>query len=322
MGRDIRREREPRFRGSETAIREGGIYRMLREKRGGGGRRLPRAAIRCAAVLAVSTLVATSCMHAPTYTPVRDRAQRVAELVEEISSIQAGIETLKGVGRITFEQKNRSNSSSFTLRYRAPDRLRIDLFGPLGLPTLIVAMAGEEASVALPQLKYKWTVDLLQTSIPMAKEMAWTVVRDALLGGTHMPPPELFGETELVESGDTYVMRWSEGAHQYEATIDKRSRTLEKLEVFDVEGRLEQRYRYRSYREMDGVMRPSVIALDVPRDDASVVVSYDSLRINLELKDEDVTLPEGLEEQSLPPEFEGPGLGEEFFEGEGVWEPE
>ena len=274
------------------------------------------------AVLLASLFLTTSCTRAPTYQPVRDQAEIVAELAEEIAAAEHTVQTLKGVGRVTFEQRGRSNSSSFTLRYRAPDRLRIDLFGPLGIPTLLVAITGDEAAVALPEARVQWIVDLAQTSIPMAKEIAWTVVRDALLGGAHMPPPELFGETELGESDGTYMMRWQEGRHQYAASIDKSTRTLTRLEVFDADGRLEQRYRYRRYREVGGFMRPSVIALDVPREGASVVVTYDSLRMNLDIGEEELELPAGLERQELPPEFEGPGLGEELFEGQDLYEPE
>ena len=212
---------------------------------------------------------------------MRDHPMSTGELLARVHERTESIRTIQGDGLITVESPEGSLNTSFDLRLKKPDSLRLDLRGPFGVRggTLLLERSRF--------LFYNAVNNTVQTGSPDSGTLR-KITRlplafdDALRVFSGDFPAVLTTDSlEQVSERDGHMFlsyRTTSGTTSYE--IDEESSIVTGYHVRDPQGNETLSATSSRIRSIDTLRMPKLLRILFPQDRRSVTIAYDDLHIN------------------------------------------
>jgi outer membrane lipoprotein-sorting protein len=212
---------------------------------------------------------------------IRDHPLNASELILHVQERAESIRTLQGEGLITIESPEGSLNSSFELRLKKPDSLRLDLRGPFGVRggTLLLDRSRF--------LYYNATNNTVLTGSPDSGTLR-KIVRlpmefdDALrvFSGDFSTSYAADSLTHIAEHDGSVLLEYKTptGSRTYE--IDEESYIITGYYVSDLRGNELLTATSSRIHSFDALRMPKLLRILFPRDQRSLTIAYDDLQIN------------------------------------------
>ncbi len=218
---------------------------------------------------------------APPVIPLAERPSRDM-MLERLESSRTAFNSLKGLGKYHFSQRERSFSATQVLFVQKPDLLRIETLGLFGSPALMLATNGVQLTVLLPGegKAYQGEVDsgMLQRfmQLPLREEDIVSIL-------LQQPLLTAWDEDDIrydPDGNSTLILKSSYGVRQ-EILFDLDFNIL-RFDYYLADG-LQMRL---TYGDFDAKTRfPHLLQLELPLDELELSFAFSDVELNLVLPD-------------------------------------
>jgi outer membrane lipoprotein-sorting protein len=230
-------------------------------------------------LLLVLAVVGWGC--AGTTPAIRDHPLSAPELLSHVRQRADAIRTMEGDGLITVESPEGSLNTSFELRLKKPDSLRLDLRGPFGL---------RGGTLLLDRSRFLYYNAMNNTVVTGSPDSGTLrkIVRlpiefdDALRVFSGDFPPSLTADSlqRITEHDGRALLeyRTPTGSRSYE--IDEESFVITGYRVSDLQGNETVTATSSRIRLVDTLRMPKLLRILFPQGRRSLTIAYDDIRIN------------------------------------------
>ncbi len=222
---------------------------------------------------------------APTKTVIRDRSLGAAEVVRRVQERDQRIRTVKGDGNITVESPEASGSGSFRADVRKPDSLKLELSGPFGIHVGTLLLSREQF------MFYNWRENIATIGKPDGStlqsmfrlKLRFDEILNAFTGEFLSPRSSDTLETFGVEEG-LYLLRYrsADGVHEYR--IDGDAFVVTSYRLLDSLGKPSLIALASRFDEVNDIAIPKLLRIVLPKERRSLTVAYGDLRLNEEVE--------------------------------------
>ncbi len=228
-------------------------------------------------------IVVNAC--APTKTIVRDRSLNAAEVVRLVEERDRRIRTLKGDGNITVESPEQSGSGSFRADVRKPDSLKLELSGPFGIHVGTLLLSREQF------MFYNWRENVATIGRPdgsMLQSMFRLRLRfDEILRaftGDFLSARSSDTLEKFSIEHDLYLLRYrnAEGIHEYR--VDRDLFVVTSYRLLDSLGKPSLIALASRFDEVDNLTIPKLLRVVLPKERRSLTVAYGDVTLNGEVE--------------------------------------
>lgn len=246
--------------------------------------------------LAILLLAFVGCVRGPRVAPSIKR--RKEDLLQGISRSHERLESLRGRGRIAVSTGRRTYSGNFSLRYKNPRRLRIDIYGPFGIQFLSVSVFGDSVLALLPNANLAF---ISHSSTPGVGGFGDIVTADQLkelLTATVSLPEDPGAEEIKCKFEDKLAtVTFSKSGYTNMLTVNPRTNALLEREIYDSAGKILLRCYYRRFKLLKGRSRPHVVKIHEEQSGNRLEMVYEKQSLNTAIEDSEfhLNIPEDAE---------------------------
>lgn len=245
-------------------------------------------------------LLAVACGVIPTAPLVRppDRADEAGQLLARLAAEETGLTTVRGLATVLYSGPNGSGSVLQAIVLAPPDRARLETLSPVGTTALVLTIRGDDLRVHSP-LRNEYgegraTQETLArlTRVPLPPE---PLLR--LLAG--LPPLPLHpGDPRVQVRADGGALRLDsvEGAFWQRLWTQPDRASIDHGELGEAAGPL-LRFQFADRQGVNGTSFPFEIRL-VATAGPSLIIRYQTLRINLPVEADLFALPRPTDERT------------------------
>ncbi|MFO8073051.1 MAG: DUF4292 domain-containing protein [Polyangia bacterium] len=217
------------------------------------------------------------------------------DLLADFEDLRCAVRSLRAAGRFDHFDESRRVQGEALVFAELPDRLRVDLLSPFGSTLSVLTV--DRGEFALSDYRehrfYAGPADPCNIARLIQVPLSPEDVTRALVGHT----PLIEGDAEVRwDPEGRYRVTISDGQKEQVLWIDPDRRTLalrrsrlkdERGTIFDL--------RFDRWREVDGAAIPHEIEVEMPREEARLLLRYDAGGVEI-----NVDLPAGAWRQELP----------------------
>jgi outer membrane lipoprotein-sorting protein len=241
-----------------------------------------------AACLVVATcILGTACAPRATVRPVPDPEAVIALLRRQ----NPKLESLRGTGRLRVSRGERRFGAFVSLLYQRPDRMRIDLTGPLGMQLGAVAVDGDSVWVSVPITGqfYQGTLDEIVSSELGLMTDEVIILGEAFSGSVPLPDLERDQNLSVEEVGRKWIVRFNRSDGEHRLVADQEEDLVRTWEWWR-DGRLLRTVVYHDFYPADGMLRPWKVTATLEQDSGSVELTYDEQHPNAQISPDEFRL--------------------------------
>ena len=246
--------------------------------------------------LAILLLAIAGCASRPRIAPTVER--RKEDLLQGLSRSHERLRNMRGRGRIAVSTGGRTYSGNFSLIYRNPASLRMDIHGPFGVQFLAVSAVNDSVLAVLP---FAAIAFVTRGSTPGVGGLGDIVTADMLrefATATVSVADELEPDMVVLEHRDGgEILVFEESGLVNEIALDPRTGAILARYIYGEESKLILSCEYTRYKLTGGVLRPYVINVSENGTGNSLEMVYEHQSLNGRVRDRDFDLliPKGIE---------------------------
>ena len=240
-------------------------------------------------VLAILLLALVGCVRGPRVAPSIKR--RKQDLLQGISRSRERLASLRGRGRIAVSAGRRTYSGNFSLQYKSPGRLRIDIYGPFGLQFLSVTVLEDSVLALLP------SEDLALISHPSTPGVGGfgdIVTADQLkelLTATASLPEGPGAEKIKCDFEDRLAtVVFSRSGYTHKLIANQATNAVLEREIRDRAGKILLRCYYRRFKSLKGQSRPYVVKIHEEQSGNRLEMVFEEQSLNARIEDSEFHL--------------------------------
>jgi len=220
---------------------------------------------------------------AASHSSLRERPLSVGDLVARVRARAASIRSLVGDGLLTVESPEGALNSTFDLRLKKPDSLRLDLRGPFGVRggTLLL----DRSRFLFYNAQNNTVVTGAPDSATLRKIVRLPMEFDDALRVFSGDFPAFPGDDSLLqqtEDGDRAILVYRTSTGRKTLEIDEESYVITGYRITDPEGNETLTASASRLRDVDTLRMPKLIRILFPGERRSLTIAYDDLKVNAE----------------------------------------
>jgi len=199
---------------------------------------------------------------------------RADDLVQLLTARDLQLKDLRSRVHLVLRIDGVRHKASAVLRYRAPDTLKLDVTGTLGIGLMHALSLGDSMALYLPR------DNQLLSGEPNAVlrrvtgvDLGYYSVKHAILGLAYLPPLQLPRVVRYEALGDTIHVETLEPLWQRRMWFDRHSAVLLREEVRAAHGALLSSREMAGYREIGGALLPRRTKVSQGGDHIEIVAS-------------------------------------------------
>jgi len=233
------------------------------------------------AAFAIVVTVVSGCSSGSSITVTKSTSAE--DVINILRHHNAAVTSFYGVGQITLETPDISNTAGVTVRVKKNDSLMVEISGPFG----ISVGAG---LVTRNQFQFYNGIDnsLLEGEptpesfrrvlrIPVAFDDILELFTGTVTIGRAAEPGII---PSGIAKGDEYYIVYKSKKENIEYVIDLDKAVVSSFRRHDATGSLVEEVRFRDFKERDGSYVPTYITLRRPMEEQKLTVSYEVVKVN------------------------------------------
>lgn len=247
-------------------------------------------------VLAILLLALMGCASKPRIAPTVEG--RKEDLLKGLNRSWERLRSMRGRGRIAVSADDRTYSGNFSLLYRNPAELRIDVNGPFGIQLLAVSAVGDSVLAILPAADLAF---VSRVSTPGLGAIGDVVTADKLrelATGTVGILRGLEACDVMLKEKDQYdVLVFKDSGYTNEIALNRKTGTIVERDFYDDTGKLVLHCEYGRFKLTRGVLRPYVVMMreGLTSDGLEMIYEHQSLNGRVKESEFHLEIPKGIE---------------------------
>ena len=206
-----------------------------------------------------------------------------ARLLHILSARGAGLRDLEARARLNLHIEGVRKSAAAILRYRAPDSLKLDVSGTLGVGLFHALARRDSLALYLPRTNQYLNGPAEQTFYRVTGvDLSFYDLRRVILGLPGLSPLDLPRVSVFETRGDTIFVEILAPLWTHRITFDRHTVTLLEERIYTPGGALLSRRVHSDYREENGVVLPRRI--EIIQGDDRIGIEITRRKVNAGLK--------------------------------------
>jgi outer membrane lipoprotein-sorting protein len=246
--------------------------------------------------LAILLLGVTGCTSRYKVAPTIER--RKEDLLRGISRSNERLRSLRGRGRIAVSTGGRTYSGNFSLLYRSPEKLRIDVNGPFGIQLLSVTSVEDSVLAVMPLADIAYVSRASSPGVGGLGEVVTAGDLMELATATVTVAGTLLPEKVSLEHNDgSDVLVYEDSGYTKRITVNARTGATVARSTHDKADRLVLQCDYGRFKLTEGMLRPYVVKIREVESDNRLEMVYEHQSLNGRMDDREfhLEIPRGVE---------------------------
>lgn len=246
--------------------------------------------------LAILLLALVGCVRGPRVAPSIKR--RKEDLLQGISRSHERLESLRGRGRIAVSTGKKTYSGDFSLWYKKPGKLRIDIRGPFGLQLLCVSISDDSVLVILPSENLALISHTSASGVGgFGDVMTADQLKELITATASLPQGPGPIEIKCNFEDKLATVTFGKSGRTNILLMNPRTNAMLERRIYDDAGRILLRCYYRRFRLLKGYSRPYVAKIHEEESGNRLEIVYQEQNLNAKVEDSEFQLdiPEGTE---------------------------
>ncbi len=205
------------------------------------------------------------------------------DVIDILRHHDAAVSTFYGVGQITLETPDLSNTAGVTIRVKKNDSLMVEISGPFGISVGTGLVTGDQFQfyngIDNSLLVGKPTPEAFRRvlRLPIELDDIFELFTGTMTVGRAAKPGIV---PNGIAKGDEYYIVYKSQEENIEYVIDLDRAAVSSFRRHDSTGALVEEVRFRDFRERNGTYVPTYITLRRPMEEQELTITYDVVKVN------------------------------------------
>jgi len=246
--------------------------------------------------LAFLLLAFLGCVRGPRVAPSIKR--RKEDLLQGISRSHERLGSLRGRGRIAVSTGKKTYSGNFSLRYKNPGKLRIDIYGPFGLQLLSVSVFDDSVLALLPSANLAFISHLSMPGVGgLGDVVTGDQFKELVTATVSLPGGPGAEEIKCNFKDKVATVIFSKSGYTNKLIVNPRTNAMLEREIYDDAGKILLTCYYRRFKSLKGWSRPYVVKIHEEETGKGLEMVYEEQNLNAKIENSEfqLNIPVGVE---------------------------